>query len=71
MAERIEFLDGLRGVAATLVLIGHVGEELYKAVGGSFIDTALDVEKPMIRLGKELIRRGRRAPISEGIEPAP
>ena len=46
MAERIEFLDGLRGVAATLVLIGHVGEELFKAVGGSFIDTALDNVSP-------------------------
>jgi peptidoglycan/LPS O-acetylase OafA/YrhL len=32
---------------------------------------ALWIEKPMIRLGKELIRHGRRAPIYEGIEPAP
>jgi peptidoglycan/LPS O-acetylase OafA/YrhL len=42
VAERIEFLDGLRGVAASLVLIGHVAEQICATVSAPVIDRALD-----------------------------
>ena len=40
--QRIEFLDGLRGLAASLVLIGHVADRICVNVGAPAIDRALD-----------------------------
>lgn len=46
MSERIEYLDGLRGVAAVLVLIGHVGERICETVGAPGLDWVLDYFSP-------------------------
>src|SRR4051794_36699042 len=40
--QRIDYLDGLRGVAATLVLIGHAAEETCATVSAPTLDRILD-----------------------------
>jgi peptidoglycan/LPS O-acetylase OafA/YrhL len=40
--QRIDYLDGLRGIAAALVLIGHVAETICASVPAPALDRALD-----------------------------